>query len=97
MSNQSYETLCNHLFQDIVDIASYLLGKNYNVESLEDRSNVADEIVAQIKKHYEGVPDTVMSLEGGSDEYNSLRETVNKVVSDQLPGIVEKVRKELGI
>lgn len=50
MINQSYELLCNHLFQDIVDIASYLLGKDYNVESLGDRSNVADEIVAQIKK-----------------------------------------------
>lgn len=96
MSNQSYESLCNHLFQNIVDIASYLLGKDYNVESLEDRSNVADEIVAQIKKHYEG-PDTVKSLEGGIEDYNSLRKTVNKIVSDQLPGIVEKVRKELEI
>ena len=97
MSDQSYELLCNHLFQDIVDIASYLLGKDYSVESLEDRSNVANEIVAQIKKHYEGVSDTVKSLEGGIDEYNSLQKTVNRVVSDQLPGIVEKVRKELRI
>ena len=96
MSNQSYESLCSHLFQNIVDIASYLLGKDYNVESLEDRSNVADEIVARIKKHYEGMPDTVKSF-GGIEDYNSLRETVNKVVSDQLPGLVEKVRKELGI
>lgn len=96
MSNQSYETLCNHLFQNIVDIASYLLGKDYNVESLEDRSSVADEIVAQIKKYYEGVPDTLSHFLG-NDEYNSLRKTVNKVVSDQLPGIIEKVRKELGI
>lgn len=42
------------------------------------------------------MPDSVKSL-GGIEEYNSLRKTVNKVVSDQLPGIVEKVRKELGI
>jgi len=40
------------------------------------------------------VPDT---LEGGIDEYNSLRKIVNKVVSDQLPDIVRKLRKELGI
>ena len=96
MSNQSYESLCSHLFQNIVDVASYLLGKDYNVESLEGCSNVADEIVAQIKKYYEGVPDTVKSF-GGIEYYNSLRKTANKIVSNQLPGIVEKVRKELGI
>jgi len=91
-----YESLCSGLFQEIVDIATYLLGKEFNVDSLKDCFTVTDNITTQIKAKYNGVPDT-LSRFLRSDEYNSLRETVNKVVSDQLPGIVEKVRKELGI
>lgn len=91
-----YESLCSRLFQEIVDIAAYLLGKEFNADSLKDCFDVTDEIITQIKAKYKGVPDTLSHFLG-NDEYRSLQETVNKVVLDQLPGIVEKVRKELGI
>ena len=73
-----------------------MLGKEFNADSLKDCFDVTDNIITLIKERYKGVPDT-LSRFLRNDEYNSLRKTVNRVVSDQLPGIVEKVRKELGI
>ena len=95
-----YESLCSGLFQEIVDIAAYLLGKEFNADSLKDCFDVTDNIITQIKAKYNGVPDTLtqyLSESGLNKEKDSFEKAVTKVMFDSLPYLVEKLRKELGV
>ena len=96
-----YESLCSGLFQEIVDIAAYLLGKEFNTDdSLKDCFTVTDNITTLIKKRYEGVPDTLtqyLSENELNKEKDSFEKAVTKAMFDSLPYLVGKLRKELGI
>lgn len=96
-----YESLCSGLFQEIVDIAAYLLGKEFNTDdSLKDCFTVTNNITTLIKKRYEGVPDTLtqyLSENELNKEKDSFEKAVTKAMFDSLPYLVGKLRKELGI
>jgi len=95
-----YESLCSGLFQEIVDIAAYLLGKEFNADSLKDCFTVTDNITTLIKKRYKGVPDTLtryLSENELNKEKDSFEKAVTKVMFDSLPYLVGKLRKELGV
>lgn len=94
-----YESLCSGLFQEIVDIAAYLLGKEFNADSLKDCFDVTDNIITLIKERYKGVPDTLtqyLSENELNKEKDSFEKAVTKVMFDSLPYLVGKLRKELG-
>lgn len=91
---QFYESLCSGLFQEIVDIATYLLGKEFNADSLKDCLTVKDNITTLIKERYKGVPDTLSRFLGNGDEFDN---AIRKVLSESLPDFIKNLRKELNV